>query len=419
MAPAANDLTLVAPDSQAFDATVLGSASVAGPVVPTAPRSGATVMGAVTTTRTTVLPRVDAHAAGPALVVEPRERYRIEKVLGEGGAGEVVRATDNDIARPVAIKRIRSEVKSTAMLLRFVEEIRTIGLLEHPNIVPIHDVGVDENGDYFFVMKYVEGETLEHIIERLAAGDPLYHALYPMETRIQLFRGILDAVAHAHARGYIHRDLKPANVMVGTHGQVVVMDWGIAKRVGTTDSPAMMTVGAVAGGRLHQTAVGSLLGTPMYMSPEQARGEEATEKSDIYALSVMLYELLTLEHYLGDCTTLDQVLEGVKHRAPKLAGSVHSPFQRPPGMDMTWYLRAGLEKDPAKRYASVDAMIERLDLRAQGIVPIQCHITFAKRMNGMMMRAIDRYPIHMTVVMALGLISSLASIALFAARAVG
>jgi serine/threonine-protein kinase len=410
MSPDAVDLTLVAPDSQAFDATVLGAATV----VPAAP-----VSGVVTMTRTTVLPRVDSRAGAPALVVEPRARYAVDRILGEGGAGEVVRALDNDIARPVAIKRIRSEVKSAAMLMRFVEEIRTIGLLEHPNIVPIHDVGIDENGDYFFVMKYVEGETLEHVIERLAAGDPLYHARYPIEARVQLFRGILDAVAHAHARGYVHRDLKPANVMVGPHGQVVVMDWGIAKRIGTPDSPAMLDAGALVGDRLHRTAVGSLLGTPMYMAPEQARGEEATEKSDVYALSVLFYELLTLKHYLDDCTTLDQVLDGVKHRDAPIAGSVPSAFQRPVPMDLTWYLRAGMAKDPAKRYASVDAMIERLDLRAQGIVPIECHITFAKRVNGLVTRTLDRYPIQVTALMAIGALTSIGTAVALAARALG
>jgi serine/threonine-protein kinase len=410
MAPDENNLTLMAPNEHAAALTATLAAEGQGP---------SSVGTTTSVVRTTVLPRVDSSTGAPAIVVDTRERYASGKLLGEGGVGEVVRAMDNDIARPVAIKRIRAEVKSPAMLLRFVEEIRTIGQLEHANIVPIHDVGIDEQGEYFFVMKYVEGETIEDIITHLAAGDPAYHAKYPVEQRVRIFMGVLEAMAHAHAKGFVHRDIKPANVMVGEHGQVMVMDWGLAKRVGTPDSAAALSTHAVDPTRMHQTAVGSILGTPAYMSPEQARGEEATEKSDIYSLSVMLYEFLTLKHYLEDCTTIETMLDGVQHRNPPIAGSITSPYQRPTPMDLSWYLKAGLEKDPKARFASVDAMIERLELRAQGIVPIQCHITFAKRMGSIGMRAVDRYPIHVSLAMLLGLVSSVGGLSLLVARAFG
>jgi len=409
MATDEHDATLATPDAHSALASTL--------VAQGQGRSSAATT--VSLVRTTVLPRLDSSAGAPAVVLDARERYVSDKLLGEGGAGEVVRAMDNDIVRPVAIKRIRNEVKSDAMLLRFVEEIRTIGQLEHPNIVPIHDVGVDERGDYFFVMKYVQGETLEDIIQRLAAGDPAYHAKYTVVHRIGIFMGILEAIAHAHSRGFVHRDIKPANVMVGEHAQVVVMDWGLAKRVGSPDTAATMAIHAVEPTRLHQTAAGSLLGTPAYMAPEQARGEEATEKSDIYSLCVLFYELLTLRHYLDDCPTLEAMLEGVKHRDAPMAGSVGSPYQRPAPMDLSWYLKAGLSKDPAKRFASVDAMIERLELRAQGIVPIQCHITFSKRMTGIAMRVFDRYPIQVSIVMLVGILASMAGLWMFARRALG
>ncbi|HEX7600562.1 MAG TPA: serine/threonine-protein kinase [Polyangiaceae bacterium] len=409
MVPGENDLTLVAPNTH----VALAGTLVAEGQGPSSMTTTASIV------RTTVLPRVDSSAGAPSIVTDTRERYASGKLLGEGGVGEVVRATDNDIARPVAIKRIRNEVKSPAMLLRFVEEIRTIGQLEHPNIVPIHDVGIDEKGDYFFVMKYVEGETIEDIITRLAAGDPAYHAKYTVAHRVQIFMGILEAIAHAHSRGFVHRDLKPANVMVGEHGQVMVMDWGLAKRVGTPDSPLTLEAHAGDTARLHQTAVGSLLGTPAYMAPEQARGEEATAKSDIYALCVLFYEFLTLTHYLEDCTTIEAMLEGVQHRNAPMAGAVASPHQRSTPMDLSWFLKAGLAKDPQKRFASVDAMIERLELRAQGIVPIQCHITLTKRLGGTAMRVLDRYPLQVSVAMLLGLVSSIGGLSLLVARAFG
>jgi serine/threonine protein kinase len=115
---------------------------------------------------------------------------------------------------------------------RFADEVRAVGQLEHPNIVPVHDVGIDETGQHYLVMKYVQGETLESIIEHLAAGDPSYVARFPQEHRARIFLSILQALRYAHGRGIIHRDIKPANIMVGPHGEVTVMDWGLAKTVG-------------------------------------------------------------------------------------------------------------------------------------------------------------------------------------------
>src|SRR5215470_11562537 len=168
--------------------------------------------------RTTILPRIAGDGHGLRLSLESRSRYEPTKLLGAGGMGEVVLVRDQDIERKVAIKRVLSGHDDPATLARFVDEIRTVGRLEHPNIVPIHDVGVDELGRYFFVMKYVEGETLESIIAKLRAGDPAYLAKYSVEVRIELFLGILNALAYAHAQGIVHRDIKPANVMIGRYG---------------------------------------------------------------------------------------------------------------------------------------------------------------------------------------------------------
>nr|MBK7070572.1 protein kinase [Deltaproteobacteria bacterium] len=138
----------------------------------------------------------------PRLVVDARERFEAAKVLGRGGVGEVVLARDNDIERPVALKRLLPELEGGAEITaRFVEEIRVLGRLDHPNIVPIHDVGVDPDGRYFYVMKYVEGETLEHVIERLMAGDPEYHQRYSFERRTEVFLQVLRGCRRARAGG--------------------------------------------------------------------------------------------------------------------------------------------------------------------------------------------------------------------------
>jgi serine/threonine-protein kinase len=336
-----------------------------------------------TSLRTTVLPRVEIVDAKPRLVLEQKRRFEPLGRLGEGGHGEVVGARDHDIGRNVAIKRIRAEAWSPGMALRFAEEVRTVGQLEHPNIVPIHDVGVDENGEYYFVMKYVEGETLETIIDKLAAGDPDAHARYGIERRVQIFVAILEAVAYAHARGILHRDLKPANVMVGAFGEVSLMDWGVAKR---KDQAPLL-----------EPKAGEIVGTPAYMSPEQARGEPADERSDVYALCLLFHELLCLSHPLAAKTTISEMLHAVVHEPVPHTSFVKSPHQPPIAAELGWFVKKGLEKNPADRFQSVNEMLARLERRAEGDFPIQCPLTFSKRVLGAVKRFVDHHPLLTTV----------------------
>ncbi len=187
--------------------------------------------------RSTVLPRVQWNGDRHDVVPFQRERFEEVRPLGQGGMGEVVLLKDNDIERLVALKRL-PEATDVDRLLRFVEEIRTVGQLDHPNIVPVHDVGIDHLGRYYFVMKHLQGDTLESIIEKLRQGDRAAHAHYTFPMRVQLFIGVLNALAYAHRKGFIHRDLKPANIMVGPYGEVTVMDWGLARRIDTSGDTA-------------------------------------------------------------------------------------------------------------------------------------------------------------------------------------
>jgi serine/threonine-protein kinase len=341
--------------------------------------------------RSTVLPKPRADGARPELVHSDRPRYERQRLLGEGGMGEVVRSIDNDIERTVAIKRLKGDLREPAHVARFVDEIRTVGSMEHPNIVPIHDVGVDEQGQYYFVMKYVDGETLEAILERLRAGDAATHAEYGFERRVEIFLGVLEAVAYAHARGIIHRDIKPANVMIGRYGEVTVMDWGIArlktKADITSDHAGPSDPKAPFG-----TLAGTLIGTPAYMSPEQARAEALDERSDVYSLSVLFHEMLTMTHYLDGATTLEQLLEGVKSVPAKHPVVTVSPFQPAVPTELSHFVMKGTAKDPRERFASVDEMIDRLRRRAGGDFPIQCPTTFTKRTTHRWLAWVDRHP---------------------------
>jgi serine/threonine protein kinase len=346
-------------------------------------------------TRSAVLPRPDRGQAASA----PSERYAKKRVLGAGGMGEVVLAEDRDIGRHVALKYLTAPSNDAAALARFVDEIRVVGSLEHPNIVPIHDVGVDDANRYYFVMKHVEGETLEHVIERLAAGDRDYHARYTYTARVQIVVALLRALAFAHARGYVHRDIKPANVMVGRFGEVMLMDWGIAKQRKAPESPGADPPDdeqRPLRERLFTTRRGAIVGTPFYMSPEQARGdvEAIDERSDVYCATALFFEFVTLRHYLGERDSLADVLRAIQEEAFHVSFAVLShPTQGPAPAEFVHIAKKGLRKDPGARFQSVTEMIDLLEAALDGRINVQCPFTLQKRMTRELTRFADRHPL--------------------------
>jgi serine/threonine protein kinase len=215
------------------------------------------------------------------------DRYELREELGRGGMGVVYRAVDRELQRDVAIKVVASARIDGDSAARLLREARALARLEHPGIVPVHDVGTVTDGRVFYAMKLVRGERLDR---RLARGVTLGEGL-------RLFARICDAVGFAHAAGVIHRDLKPQNVMVGAFGDVLVLDWGVAK-VRATEVPepsrGVTPAGAIAaGGQDPETGDGTVLGTPGYMAPEQASGEvrQVDERTDVYSLGVVLREV--------------------------------------------------------------------------------------------------------------------------------
>ncbi len=361
------------------------------------------------TTRPAVLPRIE----GGKLPEDSGERYAKKRVLGAGGMGEVVLAEDRDIGRDVALKYLTAPSHDTAALARFTDEIRVVGSLEHPNIVPIHDVGVDENDRYYFVMKHVEGETLEQIIEKLQAADPQYLARYTFTVRIQIFVALLRALEFAHARGYVHRDIKPANVMVGSFGEVMLMDWGVAKRRKDAES-----VEAEAEGdenakpvreRLFTTRRGAIVGTPAYMSPEQARGDvdAIDERSDVYCASVLFYELVTLRYYLGAPQTLPALIHAIQQDMPDFAFHAMRGAQGSPAAELAHFVKKGLQKDPVARYQNVTEMIAILEAALDGRCKVQCPFTLQKRLTRELSRLADRHPIALMQTLLWGSIGTI------------
>lgn len=349
--------------------------------------------------RTTVLPRRVRSAEGTThRTIEERPRFERIRLLGEGGVGTVELARDNDIRRTVAVKKLRSEARSDGALMRFADEVRIVGQLEHPNIVPIYDVGRDETGEVYLVMKQLAGETMEDVIAKLKAGDAAYLERFTIERRARMFLLVLDAVRYAHSRGVLHRDLKPANIMIGPYDEVTVLDWGIAKPVGARD-PASAAKDTPASWidsqdqRLIDTQVGTLAGTPLYMSPEQAAGQNDSldARSDVYSLALVFYEWLSLEHPLEGKSTLLEVLGTImmtEHDAGLLtrrAGTRGVPCE------YVYLIVRCLRRDRSERLASVDLMYQQLTDILDGKVPIECPVTFTKRATHEALHWVDRH----------------------------
>jgi serine/threonine-protein kinase len=349
------------------------------------------------TGRTTVLPR--RRRNGPAAAVESQPRFRHVRTLGEGAMGQVDLMRDNDIRRTVAVKKILKDVQSDDMLLRFADEIRVVGQLEHPGIVPIYDVGSGEDGQVYLVMKHLQGRTMEEIIESLKAGDAQDLELFTPAYRARLFLGVLDAIGYAHAKGILHRDIKPANVMIGPHGEVTVMDWGIARPI--AGQAAALSVAALGetmdgakGPRLGETQVGGLAGTPLYMSPEQAAGlnNELDQRSDIYSLCVTFYEWLVLRHPLQHVSSLPELLATLvlEDYSPEQLSSPAQAAGVP--MEYVWVIVKGLAKDRAWRYQTVGELEAAIRAVHDGNIRIQCNITRAKNYAHRLSHWIDHNP---------------------------
>lgn len=257
--------------------------------------------------------------------------YRITERIGGGGIGEVWKAVDLGLDRVVAIKALRPELAIREQVVaRFRSEAQTLARLNHPNIATLHTL-LENRETLFMVMEYVKGQTLSSLIRR--AGR------FESDTAFEIFQQTLDGMGHAHEVGVVHRDIKGSNLMVNDRGVVKIMDFGIARVMGS--------------GRM--TRHGYLVGTPEFMSPEQVRGEEATVQSDIYSLGVLLYEMLTGRVPFQKKGDFDLMQAQVRMPPPpprSLAPEI------PEAIEMV--MLCALEKKPEDRYRTTEAFLEAL-----------------------------------------------------------
>lgn len=274
----------------------------------------------------------------------PRERYRPLGTVGEGAMGEVLVVADRVLHRKVALKRLKPDAMGHGdAVARFMQEAQVTAQLDHPNVVPVYDVGDDTAEVPAYSMKLVHGLTLGQLLDEARERGPRAEPPHDLPSRLEVFLKVCDAMAYAHSRGVIHRDLKPANIMVGAFGEVYVMDWGIARLVAEPDP----------------TEEGLAIGTPSYMSPEQAIGhnEGLDVASDQYALGLILYEVATLRRAIEGkgASLVFRAQAGERGPAVDVRGRRLSP-------DLVAVLDRAMEFEPEDRYPDVEGFAE--DVRA-------------------------------------------------------
>lgn len=288
--------------------------------------------------------------------------------IGQGGMGTVYRVLDRALDREVALKVVRLPDPDPETLARITREARILARLEHPGIVPVHDVGTLPDGRVFYTMKLVRGSRLEEYLKEAR----------PLDDRLRIFTRICEAVSFAHAHGVIHRDLKPENVMVGPFGEVLVMDWGVAKLIGESEMKAPEHAAGDEGSRqaakrpavvdaewgpdgvrraeveAADTAPGTVLGTPGYMAPEQAAGraECVDQRADVYALGMILRFLLS------------GAQPGVSGRPPASAAALPRP--------LVAVVRKATARDACLRYGGVGELAREVG-RFQAALPVSAY----------------------------------------------
>jgi len=378
--------------------------------------------------------------------------------IAKGGMGAVLEANDQLLGRTVAMKVVRHDIgDSESIRLRFIREATVLARLAHPSIVPIYEMGRDSEGRLFYTMKKVEGRTLQGILDDLQAGKVATVKEYTLDRLLNIYRKICEAMAFAHAKGVIHRDLKPENVMVGQFGEVLVMDWGLAKVLydvaqtaqelqlreaagGEAANPKDSTLPAgfeelsdsqMRGSSQNLTMDGAVMGSPQYMPPEQAEGKvaELDERADVFSLGGILYAILTLKPPV-EGRTIKEVLDKVKSgnitppthfntgssaaNGKKLpAGNVtdpklitplpHCPGGRVPGTLSAITMKA-LAFDREQRYGSVGELLADVEAYQRGFATSAENVGLLGQLGLLMKR---HRGITVSVVVALLLITVL------------
>jgi serine/threonine-protein kinase len=289
-------------------------------------------------------------------------RYTGFREMARGGCAQLRSCFDPVTGRTVAVKSLLPESRRDRHeRRRLLREARVTAQLQHPNTVPVYDIGDDPREGIYFAMKRISGENLFEILKRAARDDPETVEAFPTARRLEIILDACQALSYAHARGVIHRDIKPENIWVGNFGEVILLDWGVAKVWGHADEAesvprSVLRTGVTAEAQLQTlTGGGQRPGTPLYMSPEQVTGSRGIdERSDIFSVGVCLYEVLAIrEPFRGH--TIDETFDNIRHL------DVDPPSVRSPDRGITPAADAvvmkALQKRPGDRYQSMRELI--------------------------------------------------------------
>ncbi len=317
------------------------------------------------------LPQIDAQETDRQLsryFSNNYDRYTEFVPLAKGGSGVLQTCKDNNLGRTVVMKILHKQLSNQEHLrARFLREARVTAQLQHPNTVPVYEVGHDREGRLYFTMKRVEGETLRDILEQQVLGDSGAIETYNLDRMLGLLIQVCNALAYAHAHGVVHRDVKPENILIGTFGEVLLLDWGVAKVWAKNGDFEQAEVAYQ-----ELTDVGQRPGTPLYMSPEQVRGGgEIDARTDIYSIGVVLYEILTLkEPHRGK--RVNETFEMIVKEDP-IPPELRTPQRQVPRL-LAGIAMQALKKSPQDRFQTMPEMIDALrDFRSQAIQSLTEH----------------------------------------------
>ncbi|KAF3362364.1 Serine/threonine-protein kinase PknD [Chlamydiales bacterium STE3] len=317
---------------------------------------------------TDVITLVQGHAPQKENIQYSIGSYQIVNSIGKGGMGEVLLAYDTVCGRKIALKKIRKDLVSLGNIQnRFLKEARITCQLTHPAIIPIYSIHKDPDLAYY-TMPFVEGETLKQILRKTRIqekkGERLDHVGGSIPALIRIFITICQAVGYAHSKGVLHRDLKPENIIIGKYGEVMILDWGLAKLLqDLSDSHGSEEELKASENWHHLTRIGKVVGTVSYMAPERGLGQPATIQTDIYALGVILYQMLTLRLPFRR-GSLKEFREGMSKET--LSDPVEiAPYRDVPKILATIATRC-LAVNPSQRYHSADELIRDLENYIEG-----------------------------------------------------
>lgn len=307
----------------------------------------------------------------PKSVPPGLKRYTGLREIARGGTGVLQSAFDPVTGRTIAIKKLLPETRfDRRERRRLLREARVTAQLQHPNTVPVYDIGEDDVEGVYFIMKRISGENLFEILKRIAQGDEKAIDAYPISRRLSMVADACQALAYAHARGVIHRDVKPENLWVGNFGEVILLDWGAAKVWGHADDnepirQSSLPVREEIESSQLQTLTGGNQrpGTPLYMSPEQIVGNRTIdERSDVFSVGVVLYEVMAIrEPFRG--RTIDETFENIRKKEIQPPSERSPQYNIPQAVDDI--VAKALQKRPEHRFQSMRDLIAAIeDVRA-------------------------------------------------------